>query len=157
MNFFEQVKVGDCYRLGSHRFTAEEIVSFARRFDPQPFHVDEEAAKRSHFGALCASGWHTASIWMRLMVEFRKREAQMRRARGEAVATIGPSPGFTEMRWLKPVYAGDAISYQSDVTATRPSASRPDFGLVTLFNSGANQNNERVISFVSTAFVPKLP
>jgi acyl dehydratase len=157
MNFFEQVKVGDCYRLGSHRFTAEEIVSFARRFDPQPFHVDEKAAKRSHFGALCASGWHTASIWMRLMVEFRKREAQMRRARGEAVATIGPSPGFTEMRWLKPVYAGDAISYQSDVTATRPSASRPDFGLVTLFNSGANQNNERVISFVSTAFVPKLP
>jgi acyl dehydratase len=157
MNFFEQVKAGDCYRLGSHRFTAEEIVSFARRFDPQPFHVDEEAAKRSHFGALCASGWHTASIWMRLMVEFRKREAQMRRARGEAVATIGPSPGFTEMRWLKPVYAGDTISYQSDVTATRPSASRPDFGLVTLFNSGANQNNERVISFVSTAFVPKLP
>lgn len=157
MNFFEQIKVGDCYVLGSHTFNTDEIKSFARRFDPQPFHVDEEAAKRSHFGALCASGWHTASIWMRLMVEFRKREAQMRRARGEAAATIGPSPGFTQMRWLKPVYVGDTISYQTEVTAMRPSASRPDFGLVTLFNSGANQHNAQVISFVSTAFIPKLP
>jgi acyl dehydratase len=157
MNFFEQIAVGDRYPLGSHLFTAEEIVSFARRFDPQPFHVDEEAGKHSHFGALCASGWHTASIWMRLMVEFRKREADARRARGEPAATIGPSPGFTELRWLKPVYVGDTISYESEVTATRPSASRPAFGLVTLFNSGANQHNERVISFVSTAFVPKLP
>lgn len=157
MNFFEQIKVGDRYPLGSHLFVPQEIISFARRFDPQLFHVDEEAAKRSHFGALCASGWHTASIWMRLMVEFRKREAERRRARGESVATIGPSPGFTELRWLKPVYAGDTISYESEVTATRLSASRPGFGLVTLFNSGANQHNARVISFVSTAFVPTLP
>ena len=68
MNYFEQLKVGDIYALGSHTFDADDIKSFASRFDPQPFHMDEDAAKQSHFGALCASGWHTASVWMRLMI-----------------------------------------------------------------------------------------
>src|SRR5581483_11620241 len=114
MNFYDDIKVGDRYALGSHLFTAAAIKSFAGRFDPQRFHVDEDEAKRSHFGALCASGWHTAVVWMRLMVEFRAREAAARIARGEKAATIGPSPGFRELKWLKPVYAGDTISYESE-------------------------------------------
>jgi acyl dehydratase len=156
VNFLEQIAAGDRYSLGSHTFMAEEIKAFARKFDPQVFHIDEEAAKNSHFGALCASGWHTVSVWMRLMVEFRKRDAQARKARGERAATIGPSPGFRELKWLKPVYVGDTIAYETEVVATRPSASKPDFGIVTLFNSGANQHNERVMSFTSTVFVPRL-
>jgi acyl dehydratase len=157
MNFYEQIRIGDRYEIGSHLFTADSIMAFARRFDPQPFHIDEQAAKRSQFGALCASGWHTAAVWMRLTIDAQQRAAQDLRARGEQVATLGPSPGFREMKWLKPVYAGDTISYASEVTAMRPSASRPDFGLVSLFNTGANQHGERVMSFVSTVFVPRRP
>lgn len=157
VNFYEQIGVGDIYALGSHTFDADEIKSFARRFDPQAFHVDEEAAKRSHFGALCASGWHTASMWMRLMVDFRKREADGRRANGELAATIGPSPGLRELKWMKPVYVGDTITYQTEVKAKRVSESRPGWGIVTLFSSGKNQHDAVVISFTSTAFVPRLP
>mgnify|MGYP002653490231 FL=1 len=94
MKFFDDLVVGERYELGSHTFTADAIKIFARRFDPQPFHLDEAAAARSHFGALCASGWHTASVWMRLMVQYQVREDAARRARGEGVATLGPSPGF---------------------------------------------------------------
>ncbi len=157
MNFFEQIKVGDVYALGSHTFGTDEIKSFASRFDPQAFHMDEEAAKLSHFGALCASGWHTASVWMRLMVDFRKAEAEKFRARGEPVAILGPSPGFRDLKWLKPVYVGDTITYQSEITAMRLSQSRADFGLATLFSFGTNQHIAPVISFVSAVFVPRLP
>ena len=84
MKFWEDIAVGERAELGRHTFTADDIKAFARRFDPQPFHLDEAAAARSHFGALCASGWHTASVWMRLMVEHQRREDEARRARGEA-------------------------------------------------------------------------
>ena len=83
MKFFDDLVVGERYELGSHTFTADAIKIFARRFDPQPFHLDEAAAARSHFGALCASGWHTASVWMRLMVQYQVREDAARRARGD--------------------------------------------------------------------------
>ena len=89
------------------------------RYDPQPFHLDEAAAARSHFGALCASGWHTAAIWMRLMVDYRTRDGDAARARGEPVAALGPSPGFRELKWLKPVYVGDTITYATEVIETR--------------------------------------
>ena len=94
MKFFEDIRVGETVEIGSHVFTAEDIKTFAQRFDPQPFHVDDEAAARSHFGRLCASGWHTACVWMRLLIDIRRREDDERRARGEAVAQLGPSPGF---------------------------------------------------------------
>ena len=84
MKFWEDIAVGERAEIGRHTFTADGIKAFARRFDPQPFHLDEAAAARSHFGALCASGWHTASVWMRLMVEHQNREDEARRARGEA-------------------------------------------------------------------------
>src|SRR5215207_11050012 len=105
MRFFDDIRIGDKVTIGSHLFTAEEIKTFAGQYDPQPFHLDETLAKQSHFGALVASGWHTAAQWMRNMVAYRKGEADAMRRRGEPVPVIGPSPGFKDMRWLKPVFA----------------------------------------------------
>lgn len=155
MKFFEDIAVGERTELGQYTFTAEAIKTFAARFDPQAFHMDEAAAARSPFGALCASGWHTASIWMRLMVEHQRREDTARRARDEPVALLGPSPGFRELKWLKPVYVGDTIRYATEIIETRPSNSRPDWGLITLRNTGINQKDELVISFFSVAFVQR--
>ena len=155
MKFFDDMRVGEHYEVGRHTFTAEDIKAFARRFDPQLFHVDEEAAKRSHFGALCASGWHTASIWMRLMIEYHLREDEKLLARGEPVATFGPSPGFRELKWLKPVYVGDTITYATEIVEMRASNSRPGWGLISVCNTGSNQRGEPVISFVSTSFVQR--
>ena len=155
MKFFEDIAVGEKIELGRHTFTAPDIKAFAARFDPQPFHLDEAAAARSHFGALCASGWHTAAIWMRLMVEHQRRDDAARVSRGEVVAALGPSPGFRELKWLKPVYVGDTISYASEVLERRASNSRPQWGLMTIRNIGVNQKGEPVISFVSVAFVER--
>lgn len=153
MKFYEDLVVGDRAEIGTHRFTAEEIKAFAKAYDPQLFHVDEDAAKQSHFGALCASGWQTASTWMRLMVEHRRRQAEVLAARGEPVPELGPSPGFRDLRWFKPVYVGDTISYATEVVEKRASISHPEWGLVGFLNSGANQNGEAVVSFISTAFI----
>jgi len=155
MKFFEDLKIGDRFEIGCHTFTADGIKSYAARFDPQLFHVDEEAAKRSHFGALCASGWHTASIWMRLMIEHDRSEDAKRRTRGEPSAVFGPSPGFRELKWLKPVYVGDTVTYASEIVELRASKSRPDWGLMAIRNTGTNQRGEPVISFVSTSFVQR--
>lgn len=155
MRFFEDIKVGDKTEVGSHTFTADAIKAFARKFDPQPFHLDEAAAAKSNFGALAASGWHTASAWMRLMVEHNGREDAAQRARGEAVAALGPSPGFRELKWLKPVYAGDTIRYSTEIVDLRASNSRPGWGLMSFKNTGVNQHNEPVISFISVAFVER--
>ena len=155
MKVWEDIVIGERAELGRHTFTADGIKAFARRFDPQPFHLDEDAAARSHFGALCASGWHTASIWMRLMVEHQNRADEALRARGEAVAELGPSPGFRELKWLKPVYVGDTITYFTEVIDKRASSSRPQWGLMWIRNSGVNQKGEPVISFISVAFVER--
>jgi acyl dehydratase len=155
VKFFEDIRVGDTIEVGRHTFTAESIKSFAARFDPQPFHLDDAAAARSHFRALCASGWHTACVWMRLLIEHRRREDDARRARGEAIAALGVSPGFRDLQWLKPVYVGDTIAYSSEVIETRPLASRPAWGLVSSRNTGVNQRGEPVISFISSAFVER--
>ena len=153
MKYFEDIRIGETSDLGRHTFTAEDIKSFASRFDPQPFHLDEAAAACSHFGALCASGWHTVCVWMRLLIDCRRREDEERRARGEAVAQLGPSPGFRDLKWLKPVYAGDTVSYATEVMEARPLNSRPGWGLILVRNVGVNQNGEPVMSFVSSAFV----
>ncbi len=157
MKYFEDIRVGEKIAVGRHTFTAEDIKSFAARFDPQPFHLDEAAAAQSHFKQLCASGWHTACVWMRLMIDHRRREDEERRARGEAVAKLGLSPGFRDLKWLKPVYVGDVISYDSEVIETRPLNSRPGWGLMTSRNSGTNQRGEPVLSFISMAFIERRP
>jgi acyl dehydratase len=157
MKYLDDITVGERAELGSHTFTAAEIKAFAQRFDPQAFHLDEAAAARSQFGALCASGWHTASMWMRFLVAYRKRDDEARRARGEPVATLGPAVGFRNLKWLKPVYVGDTISFATEVLDTRPSRSREGWGLMTTRNTGVNQHGEMVLSFESTAFVPRKP
>jgi acyl dehydratase len=155
VKFFEDIQIGDRSEIGRHTFTAADIKAFASRFDPAPFHLDEAAAERSIFGRLCASGWQTACVWMRLAVEFRRREDDERRARGEPVAALGPSPGFRDLQWLKPVYAGDTVTYATEVIDKRLSNSRPEWGLMTSRNTGTNQHGELVLSFVSTAFVER--
>jgi acyl dehydratase len=153
--WFEDLIVGDRTELGSHLFTADDIVRFARAFDPQVFHVDAEAAKASSFGGLCASGWHTASVWMKLMVAERKRRVADEIARGEKPGRMGPSPGFTDLKWLKPVYAGDTIAYATEVIELRESRSKPEWGLMRSLNTGTNQSGALAFSFIGNVFVPR--
>lgn len=155
MKFFEDLKVGDVFPVGRHTFNTDEIKAFAQRFDPQLFHMDEAAAERSHFGALCASGWHTAAAWMRLMVDQRCGQMEAAAARGDKVPSMGPALGLRDLKWLKPVYVGDTIDYKSEVIELRVSNSRPGTGLMTILSSGVNQKGETVISFVSTTFVER--
>ena len=157
MEYLEDVRIGVPTVVGRHTFTADAIKSFAARFDPQPFHLDEGEAARSLFGGLCASGWHSAVMWMRLTVDHHRRADEARRARGEPVAQLGLSPGFRELKWFKPVHVGDTITYATEVLATRISRSRPGWGLITIRNTGTNQAGELVLSFVSTAFVQRRP
>ncbi len=155
MKFFEDLQVGDIREFGTYEFTAENIKRFARKYDPQPFHLDEEAAKKSLFGALCASGWHTGAACMRKVVDANKRDYEEAIARGEKPPLSGPSPGFKNLKWLKPVYAGDVVTYSSVITGLRELASRPDYGLMQGLMLGVNQKGERVFEFESAAFIPR--
>src|SRR5260370_8917086 len=111
MKVLEDIGVGETSDIGRHMFTAEDIKGFAARFDPQPFHLDEAAAARSQFGRLCASGWHTACVWMRLLIDFRRREDEERRARGHGVAQLGPSPGFRALKWPEHASGGPPLPH----------------------------------------------
>ncbi|MBV1703693.1 MAG: MaoC family dehydratase [Hyphomicrobiales bacterium] len=148
MPWFDELVVGERWDLGAHVFEREEILRFARVFDPQPFHLDEEAAKASLFGRLSASGWHTAAVCMRLIVETSVRLYGPPAAGG---ARIGVSPGFSDMRWTKPVLVGDEIAYSSEIVAKRET-SRPGWGLVSHRNVGVNARGETAISFGSSVF-----
>ena len=157
MKYLDDLAVGERFALGSHTFRADEIKAFAKRFDPQPFHLDEAAAERSHFGALCASGWHTAAVWMRLMIEYRKRVVDVERARGRKSAATGPAAGFRNLKWSRPVFVGDTIAFAAEVLETRASNSRPGWGLLTQLGTGTNQRGETVLSFESTTFLERRP
>jgi acyl dehydratase len=155
VKYLEDIQVGETYPIGRHTFRADDMKAFARRFDPQLFHVDEEAGAASHFGALCASGWHTAATWMRLMVDYRRRVGDQARSRGERVPPMGPALGFRDLKWPKPVFVGDTIDYSSEVVEARVSQSRPGYGLVTIRSTGVNQNGELVLTFLSSSFVER--
>jgi acyl dehydratase len=155
MHFFEDMKIGERRELGSFAFIADGIKTFAAKFDPQRFHLDEEEGRKSLFGGLAASGWHVGSVCMKLLVAHAQREASEMTARGETVAVWGPSPGFRELRWIKPVLAGDTIHFASEVETLRTSASRPEWGILEARQSGTNQRGEPVYSMLSTAFVPR--
>jgi acyl dehydratase len=155
MTYFEDLRVGDRADIGSHTFTADEIKAFAREFDPQPFHLDEEAAKRSHFGALVASGWHTAAVCLRHVVETRHRQQAELRKRGEPVAKTGPSPGLRDLKWPKPVYVGDTITFATEVVELRDNPKRPEVGLRVARNTGANQRGELVYSVLSSTYIER--
>src|ERR1700760_4324464 len=154
MRFFEDIAVGQRRELGSFTFTAELIKKFAAQFDPQRFHLDEEAGRNSLFGGLAASGWHVGSVCMKLLVADAQRQAREMAARGEPVAVWGPSPGFRELRWIRPVLAGDTITYASEVESVRSSDKRPEWGIVQARNTGTNQPGEVTYSLLATAFAP---
>jgi acyl dehydratase len=143
--YFEDFQPGQVFELGSRTVTEEEIVAFARKWDPQPFHVDPEAAKESVFGGLIASGWHTGSMWMRLYVDAMGGSA------GQG------SPGVEELRWLAPVRPGDTLHGRLIVLDTTPSERRPDRITVRIRGEMVNQEGVTVLSMVSRGhFVRKL-
>ena len=145
-NYYEDRHVGETYSLGSHTFDGEGVIAFARQFDPQAFHLDDAAAKASLFGRLSASGWHTTSIWIRQFVRWRQEIEAGMRERGQKPAEYGPSPGFRNVRWLKPVYPGDTIEFRGRVDAKLDWRSRPDRGLIETENQGRNQHGEVVFA-----------
>ena len=143
--YLEDVYVGQCFVTGTKAVTADAIKSFARAFDPQDFHLDEEAAKTSFFGGLAASGWHTAAITMRLQVESGPRIA------GGMIGASG------ELSWPRPVRPGDVLKVESEVLAVTPSRSRPERGLVTLKSETKNQKGEVVQVFTVKLLVWRRP
>ena len=153
--FFEDALVGTRVEIGRHTFARDEILAFARDYDPQPFHVDEDAARRGPFGALAASGWHTAALWMKNYVDWRGRLAAAMAERSEPVPALGPSPGFRDLKWLRPVYVGDTITYATTLVDKRASTSRPQWGLIFNRNTGTNQHGVPVLEFTGAAFLAR--
>ncbi|WP_140633695.1 MaoC family dehydratase [Methylibium rhizosphaerae] len=133
--WWEDFEVGSAHEFGGHTLTRDEIVRFASEFDPQPFHLDEEVARQSLFGALAASGWHTCSLVMRMMCDAYLLDS----------ASLG-SPGLENIRWLKPVLVGDTLSVRMEVLEARVMNSRPTVGLVRSRWEALNQRNEAVLS-----------
>jgi len=145
-HYLEDFAVGQVYKTGRLRLERERIKSFAAEIDPQPYHLDEDAAATTIFAGLAASGWHTAAATMRLMVEGGLKPAG---------GIIGL--GFEEFRWPKPVRPGDELHVESEVLEVRPSKSRPNQGLIKLRNTTLNQNGEAVQITVGSLLVPRRP
>ena len=137
---YEDMEVGKSYEVGSHTFTRDEIVRFAEQFDPQPFHVSDTGAAASPYGTLIASGWHTCSVMMGMLVR-----------NVLSGSTSMGSPGIDDLRWLKPVRVGDTIRMMNSVLDKRVSASKPDRGIVSTEWQGFNQDGELVITVRSKA------
>ena len=133
--YFEDYVAGGVYEFGSILVEEAEIISFSKRFDPQSFHTDPEAAKRSMYGGLIASGWHTAALMMRLIVDHYLSH----------VASLG-SPGVDELRWLQPVRPGDTLSLRVTVTEARRSRSKPDRGILHSYCETLNQHGQVVMT-----------
>ncbi|MGH7418440.1 MAG: MaoC family dehydratase [Candidatus Rokuibacteriota bacterium] len=146
MKFFEDVEVGETTRFGRYEVTREEIIEYARQFDPQPFHLDEEAARASMFGGLIASGWHTGAMFIRMVCDGMVPTA----------ATSG-SMGFDDLKWLKPVRPGDVLSVDSVVREKIESRSQPDRGIVKIESRVSNQRGEVVMSLVSLVIYLRRP
>jgi len=143
----EDVAVGDKARFGECHVDRDEVIAFASRYDPQPFHLSDEAAAATHFGRLSASGWHTASMTMAMIVAYY---------RDIGFQSLG-SPGIDELRWLKPVYPGDTLRCETRVLETRRSASRPDMGFVVSDLTVYNQDDVAVTRFRPTVMIRARP
>jgi acyl dehydratase len=154
-NYFEDIKVGEVRDLGSHTFQRDEIITFAKEFDPQPFHLSEAGGRQSLFGGLAASGWHTASIFIRQVVRSRQVHEAALRTAGKPIAVWGPSPGFRNLGWPKPVLMGDTIWFRNKVIETRELKSRPERGFVITQGEGRNQNGDIVFRFTGQMFVER--
>jgi len=150
--YWEDVVIGTRRDLGSYTFTEEEIIRFGRKYDPQSFHIDPEAAKHSIFGGLIASGWHTAAVWMKLAIAERQRSAST-----SPLLRAGVSPGFEDMKWLKPVRPGMTIRFSSEIIGKKELASRPEMGLVLSRNKGHDEDGDLVFRFTGKGFVQRRP
>lgn len=143
MQYFEDIEVGRTASFGHYEVTREEVMAFAAKYDPQPFHLDDEAAAKTHFGRLSASGWHTCAMTMSMLVENLKENRQ---------AGLG-SPGVDQLRWKKPVYPGDTLRVETTVLEKRRSRSRPEMGIFKSKLRVFNQDDEPVLEMVSNGLV----
>src|SRR5437016_14484922 len=141
--YFEELKAGDRFKSGTYKVTEEQIVSLAREFDPQPFHLDPAVARQTMFKGLIASGWHTAAITMRLFV----------RSLNFTEGAIGL--GVDELRWPNVVRPGDVLTVETEIVDVRPSRSRPNYGIIRLRNVTTNQRGEVVQTMLASAMVPR--
>ncbi len=146
-------RMGETLALGSHTFGAEEIKAFARKYDPQPFHLDEALAEKSVFGRLCASGWHTCAMWMRHNLLHREDTEEIPWTGTGPVPVFGPSPGFENLKWMRPVYAGDTISFWRRPLSHRTLATRPGWRLLVIACGADDAAGNTVMQFDSSVLV----
>jgi acyl dehydratase len=147
MQYFEDLEIGKVARFGRYEVTRDEVIEFARRYDPQPFHLSDEAAAATHFGRLSASGWHTCAMTMAMLVANLKEHRQ---------AGLG-SPGMDELRWLVPVYPGDVLQVESEVLEKRVSQSRPEMGIFKSRITVFNQDDVAVMLMISNGLIQTRP
>jgi acyl dehydratase len=143
VQYFEDVEIGHVMKFGSYAVTREEVVEFAAKYDPQPFHMDDEAAAKTHFGRLSASGWHTTAMVMSMIVANMKANPS---------AGLG-SPGIDELRWLRPVYPGDTLRVETEIISKRQSTTKPEMGFLKSHISVYNQDDVKVMSMISNGIV----
>ena len=143
MQYFEDIAVGAKQSFGRYEVTREEVIEFASKYDPQPFHLSDEAAAQTHFGRLSASGWHTCAMTMAMLVENLKKHRQ---------AGLG-SPGVDQLQWKRPVYPGDTLRCETEVIEKRRSRSRPEMGLFKSRLQVFNQDDAVVMQMVSNGLV----
>ena len=143
MQYFEDMEVGTKSSFGHYEVTREEGLEFASKYDPQPFHLDDEAAAQTFFGRLSASGWHTCAMTMRMIVD---------QFRHEKTASIG-SPGIDELRWLKPVYPGDTLRMETELIEKRQSKSKPNMGFTKSRQTVFNQHDEPVLTMIGNGII----
>ncbi|HEU4810064.1 MAG TPA: MaoC family dehydratase [Sphingomicrobium sp.] len=143
MMYFEDLEVGTETYFGSYDVTREEVIEFATKYDPQPFHLSDEAAEKTHFGRLAASGWHTCAMTMSVIARKVVEQKQ---------AGLG-SPGVDELRWLKPVYPGDTLHVRGRILEKRPSRSKPEIGSFRTETIVTNQDDVAVLRFVSIVLI----
>lgn len=146
-------RIGETITLGSHTFEADEIKAFAAKYDPQRFHMDEEEARDSVFGGLCASGWHTAATWMKYNLKRREDAGEQPWDGPGEAPQFGPSPGFQNLKWLKPVYAGETVTFTRRALAHRALASRPGWRLLTIACEAFDSTGDKVLEFESAVLV----
>jgi acyl dehydratase len=147
MIYLEDLKVGAETEFGSYEVTRKEVLEFARKYDPQPFHLSDEEAAKTHFGRIAASGWHTAAMTMAVIA---------RRVVDQEQAGLG-SPGIDELRWKKPVYPGDTLHVQGRILEVTPSRSRPEMGSFRTQTTVTNQDDEVVMTFISIVLMRRRP
>ena len=147
MQYFEDLVVGSTAQFGRYEVTREEVVAFAERYDPQPFHLSDEAAAATHFGRLSASGWHTCAMTMAMIVANLKDVKQ---------AGLG-SPGLDELKWLRPVFPGETLRCETELLEKRASASRPEMGIFKSRITVLNQDDVAVLTMVNNALIRTRP